>query len=99
MKDLYQAVKAVRSSGDNDTGDSLGAMKALKEKRHVYEQSATNFMLKVKTAVDQRVVESVKEAENQITPMNGTNPEPTIVTIEGFHIQDPHSVVGCYPVC
>lgn len=82
LKDLYQAVKAVRSSGDNDTGDSLGAMKALKEKRHVYEQSATNFMLKVKTAVDQRVVESVKEAENQITPMNGTNPEPTIVTIE-----------------
>lgn len=79
--DLYNAVKAVRSSGEEDApGQSLGAMRALKEKRHIYEKAASDFIMKVKVSMDRKLSATIKEAEEQI--ISTSNPEPSIVTIE-----------------
>lgn len=81
LTDLYKAVKVVRSSGEeDDPSHSLGNMKALKEKRHIYEQAANKFTVKVKTSVDQKVSAAIREAEDQIVPANSL--DPTLLTIE-----------------
>lgn len=85
LVDLYRAVKAVRSSSNNtidESGESLGNMRALKEKRHIYEQAATDFMQKFKMTVDARVSAAVSEAENRIAPLNGSTTDPVLFTIE-----------------
>lgn len=88
--DLYQAVKAVRASGNDDSGELLGDMRALKEKRHIYEQASATVTSEVNKVVEQKVLDVISEAENKTTSANITEPkinsleEPIFKTLMPF---------------
>lgn len=83
---LYNAVKAVKSSGNDGSGEFLGSMRALKEKKHIYEQAAAEFMSKYKVYLDSQVASAVSEVENKIVQPQ-QNSEPKLNTLEStiFH--------------
>lgn len=78
---LYNAVKAVKSSGNDGSGEFLGSMRALKEKRHIYEQAAAEFMTKYKAYLEREVTRAISEAENKIVQVS-QNSEPQLITLE-----------------
>lgn len=85
--DLYNAVKAVKSSGNDGGGEFLGSMRALKEKRHIYEQAAAEFMSKYKAFLDKQIAAAVAKAENTIVQTQQSN-EPKLITLENIVFQD-----------
>lgn len=87
LVDLYNAVKAVKSSGNEGGGEFLGTMRALKEKRHIYEQAAAEFMSKYKAFLDKQVSSAVASAENAIVQPLANN-EPKFVTLEDKIFQE-----------
>lgn len=78
LSDLYNAVNVVRLS--EDSGQSVANMKALKEKKDIYEQTALSFAAKVQNVVETRVTTALRNVEDQIVSQDG--PDPNIVTIE-----------------
>lgn len=87
LVDLYNAVKAVKLSGNEAGGEFLGTMRALKEKRHIYEQAAAEFMSKYKAFLDKQVSGAIASAENAIVQPLANN-EPKFVTLEDKIFQD-----------
>lgn len=92
LVELYGALKMTEESGS----DSLGNMRALREKRHIYEQAQREFTTKFKSFVDQRFQSAMQESEKNADSMAepSETSEPQLIQIEPTFMKSVYPLSG-----
>ena len=93
LMELYGSLRAVRMSGGQNNGDNnsnknnnnsefLGTMRALNEKKHIFEQTATEFSTRFRLFADFKFQNALQLAENEVAKRDPDVEEPSLNSIE-----------------
>ncbi|ANB15374.1 Sec3p [Sugiyamaella lignohabitans] len=89
--DLYRAVQTVRAENGTQSG-YLGNLRALREKKHVYDKAASEFILRTRTYLDRKFKLAVQASEREISNVQQSIDDPRLVRI------DPLTLAQLYPL-
>jgi hypothetical protein len=89
LVELYGALTMTEDEGL----DSLGSMRALREKRHIYEQVQMDFTRLFKSFIDNRFRQAMRDCDDMVSRVDPSSEEPQLIQIE------PTFMKPVYPLC
>lgn len=95
LLELYSAVKAVRPSDTEEGSDgrAVNVMRALKEKKHVHEQLAIEFMAHFKEFFESKITTVLKNAESSLSD-GQNNEDPQLQRVDDSMLRDLYPYSG-----